>query len=1152
VPAIPRIIHQTWKDTAVPAVLAGHAQSWRRHHPGWMYRFWDDAALRLIVAERHPGLLPVFDGYAHAICRVDLARYVIMEAIGGIYADLDFECLAPNDALIGAHELLIGLEPDAHLMVTAVQARGVKRLLSPAWIASVPGHPFWRAVLDEVARRAHETDPLIATGPILLSEVAARWRGRPALALVEAALLHPLDKQTCERGDAFDLQRWQLATGQAFAVHHWSGTWWRDAASVDELGEARAVLCAPGHAAATLSCRLRAGSDVAAMPLVSGLMVTSGRPALAARAIACFLAQTYRHRELVIVDDDADDTLARHVAALGDQRLRLLRLPPEGRSLGALRNLAVAAAQGEFVCQWDDDDLCDPARIECQMQVLREADADACFLSRWMIWWPAGRRLACSNARVWEGSMLVRRNCLTAYPELRRGEDTPVVEQLMATRRVVLLDQPRLYVYAVHGANTFDAAHFEQQWQAATARFDGIAYRRLRQELQKRVDLDAHLTALAATAHATHSGQTSAAPTVSLIAALDNDYGLAVAAASTQAALHAASVDVQSLPLPMTRSQASQAGNATRATAALRIVHTNPEFIQDMLFRPESAARMRELLNASYVIGFWAWESPNTFRREQLQAFAHFDEIWVPSDFVRDALARVAPIPVLTMPHAVQPGNASTDRALWSIPADAFVFMTVFDAFSHFERKNPLAVIAAFREAFDAQQNALLLLKTIRLTSAQREQLDIAIGGDLRIRILDVLMDRQDYLGLLASIDVVISLHRAEGFGLVMAEAMALGKPVIASRYSGNLQFMDERNSLLVDIDPWTLDSADGCYAAGTQWCTPRPEHAARYMRQLYHDPDAAAAMGAAAAQHMAVHFSAAAIGRLMRERIEQIVGKLPVRLSVAPAPPPLRNLGATSRPRVLIATPVRNARGHLQRYAELLSVLAHPRDKLALVMIENGSSDGTADTLMSQKQHYDERFARVVIDASSEGAGEQACARWTPQQQYRRRAATARARNRALQLALGDAEWVLWIDVDVIDYAPSILERMLDTGADVVTPNCVLDRGGPSFDLNTFVRDPAAWREDWTVHACDGLVQPPRGAGRRYLESFRGQRQVRLDSVGATMLLVRADVHRGGVAFPDFSYRGFIETEGFAMLAAERGHSLIGLPDEEVVHFRG
>src|SRR3546814_9535246 len=145
-------------------------------------------------------------------------------------------------------------------------------------------------------------------------------------------------------------------------------------------------------------------------------MVTRGRAARAALSIECYRRQSHPRRELVIVDDDPDGTLARYVAALADPTIRHLRLPDRGQTLGELRNLAVAAAAGELVCQWDDDDLCHPRRLEVQHRVMRRTGAAACLLSRWTMWWPGHGRLAISRQRDWEGSILVEKRCLQPYP----------------------------------------------------------------------------------------------------------------------------------------------------------------------------------------------------------------------------------------------------------------------------------------------------------------------------------------------------------------------------------------------------------------------------------------------------------------------------------------------------------------------------------------------------------------------------------------------------------------------------------------------------------------------------------------------------------------------------------------------------------------
>jgi hypothetical protein len=154
------------------------------------------------------------------------------------------------------------------------------------------------------------------------------------------------------------------------------------------------------------------------------------------------------------------------------------------------------------------------------------------------------------------------------------------------------------------------------------------------------------------------------------------------------------------------------------------------------------------------------------------------------------------------------------------------------------------------------------------------------------------------------------------------------------------------------------------------------------------------------------------------------------------------------------------------------------------------------------------------------------------------------------MQAALRDEAWVLWIDADVIDFPLDVLRHLLSAGRDVVVPHCVLDRGGPSFDLNTFVEAGRDSDADGTGFA-DGLRQPARGDGRLYLDAFRGKDGVAVHSVGGTMLLVRADLHRDGLIFPTVPVDGYIETEGFAAMARAAGHQCWGLPDIEILHAR-
>jgi len=282
---------------------------------------------------------------------------------------------------------------------------------------------------------------------------------------IPAELLYPISHQQSEEGALRD-------AGEAANP--------RDEEKPDDLSEVPLWLF--GHGKRLLTATLHAdrwnaiASGRDEDPLVSCLMVTRERLALALRAIRCFQAQTYPRKELVIVDDDPDHTLRDAVQALGDPRIVHLCETSLNRPLGALRNQAVERARGEFVCQWDDDDLSHPERLAMQMAAIQVTRADACTLVRQQLLFPDRQRFAISVRRIWESSLVCAKNKLPRYPELRRGEDTPVTEEIVRDCHVALLDAPSLYTYVFHGGNTFDAEHFEAHWQSATERHEGASY----------------------------------------------------------------------------------------------------------------------------------------------------------------------------------------------------------------------------------------------------------------------------------------------------------------------------------------------------------------------------------------------------------------------------------------------------------------------------------------------------------------------------------------------------------------------------------------------------------------------------------------------------------------------------------------------------
>jgi glycosyltransferase involved in cell wall biosynthesis len=197
-------------------------------------------------------------------------------------------------------------------------------------------------------------------------------------------------------------------------------------------------------------------------------MVTQpSRLALAKRAIDDFLRQTHDERELVITHDgdDACDAALRDMAAHASIRLVRER---SGLTLGALRNVAVDASRGDFVCQWDDDDRYHPQRIALQWRALRQDDADFCFLSDQLHWFPQRRELYWDDwdretypLNFVQGTLLGRRDLMPRYPDAVRGEDTDVVLQILRDGRRIarLRDVGWCYVYVYHGANAWDAPH---------------------------------------------------------------------------------------------------------------------------------------------------------------------------------------------------------------------------------------------------------------------------------------------------------------------------------------------------------------------------------------------------------------------------------------------------------------------------------------------------------------------------------------------------------------------------------------------------------------------------------------------------------------------------------------------------------------------
>lgn len=258
--------------------------------------------------------------------------------------------------------------------------------------------------------------------------------------------------------------------------------------------------------------------------------------------------------------------------------------------------------------------------------------------------------------------------------------------------------------------------------------------------------------------------------------------------------------------------------------------------------------------------------------------------------------------------------------------------------------------------------------------------------------------------------------------------------------------------------------------------------------------------------------------------------------------------------PRVVIFLPVRNGEKYLETNLALLKRLDYPKDRLRIVYGEGESNDGSAETIDRLIREHASEFAGMErLQIQTGGRSIKRKRRWYPAIQLERRSMIAKARNAIVSQGLrADDDWVLWIDIDVIDFPPDVLRKLLETDRKIVVPHCVLDAGGPTYDRNSFldVEEPTA--SDYYKHFHYGLFQPHADYRfRRQLDGLRYLETVPLDGVGGTMLLVAADIHRAGLVFPETRYRDLIETEAFGVLARDLGIRPLGLPRLEIIHDR-
>lgn len=273
----------------------------------------------------------------------------------------------------------------------------------------------------------------------------------------------------------------------------------------------------------------------------------------------------------------------------------------------------------------------------------------------------------------------------------------------------------------------------------------------------------------------------------------------------------------------------------------------------------------------TYNIAYWAWEF-NILPEQFIPLISLFDEIWVPSSFCQNVFSSFSFKPVIKIPHSITLTNSNEDPININLEGK-FIFLSIFDSLSTPERKNTDGLINCFLESFKGNPEIVLILKTVNLEKNKRlnKKIHQLIECHPSIILINDEYSKQKLTQLIDLCDVYVSLHRAEGFGLTMAEAMLREKIVIATAYSGNMEFMSTQNSFLVDYELKTKTQDDGFLKQGYQYAEPNLNDAKELLKDIFENKNSKKDISFRAKKTIETYFSKDHIGLLMQKRLEKI-----------------------------------------------------------------------------------------------------------------------------------------------------------------------------------------------------------------------------------------------------------------------------------------
>lgn len=266
---------------------------------------------------------------------------------------------------------------------------------------------------------------------------------------------------------------------------------------------------------------------------------------------------------------------------------------------------------------------------------------------------------------------------------------------------------------------------------------------------------------------------------------------------------------------------------------AINMIHINPN---------EMATSLKEIgfeiLDYHYNIGFWSWELED-FPPEWKGCIDAMDEIWTPSEFASNSIRKLTDKKVRTLPHFVSTEiDEKYDRAYFGLPEDKFLFLILYNSGSVAERKNPQAAINAYKEAFEHHEDGVgLVIKVSNASEKELQELKEVLGNVKNVFFIVDNLEKIEVNSLIKNVNVYVSLHRAEGFGLVLAEAMQLKTAVISTAWSGNMEFMKDDAACLVDYKLIPVTTDQGGFSKKSVWADADVGKAAEYMRKLWENP---------------------------------------------------------------------------------------------------------------------------------------------------------------------------------------------------------------------------------------------------------------------------------------------------------------------------